>query len=220
MDVNIEKSWKTLLEDEFKKPYFSALVSFVRQEYKTHQVFPPGKEIFNAFEQCPYDQTKVVIIGQDPYHGEGQAHGLCFSVNDHVPFPPSLINIYKELENDLGIKPPNHGNLTRWSTQGVLLLNATLTVRSNSPGSHQGRGWEVFTDSVITHLNKGKSNLVFLLWGSYAQNKGQFINTERHLVIKSVHPSPLAAHRGFFGSKPFSRTNDYLIAHGLEPIRW
>lgn len=220
MDVKIEKSWKKKLSEEFDKEYFKNLTEFVRTEYLTTTVYPHPKNIFAAFELTPFGSVKVVILGQDPYHGIGQAHGLCFSVNDGVPPPPSLQNIYKELESDLGIKKGKNGNLTDWAKQGVLLLNATLTVKARSAGSHQGRGWEEFTDAVIHKLTEEKENLVFILWGSYAQKKGAFIDTEKHLVIKSAHPSPLSAYRGFFGSKPFSKTNLYLTDHNISPINW
>ena len=220
MDVQIEQSWKQHLAPEFEKPYFVKLTKFVRQEYRTTTCYPPGKLIFNAFNLCPYDKAKVVIIGQDPYHGPGQAHGLCFSVNDGVPFPPSLQNIFKEIQTDLGTPVPQSGNLTRWAEQGVLLLNATLTVRAHQAGSHQNKGWEQFTDAVIHRLAQERENLVFILWGSYAQRKGEFIDRSRHLVLQSPHPSPLSAHRGFFGNRHFSRTNEYLTAHGIEPILW
>ena len=220
MDVKIESSWKQVLQPEFEKPYFQTLTDFVRSEYTTKRIFPPGNLIFNAFEQCPFDQTKVVILGQDPYHGIGQAHGLCFSVNDGVEFPPSLINIFKEIERDLGSAMPSTGNLTRWAQQGVLLLNATLTVQAHQAGSHQNKGWEAFTDAVIHQLATQKEHLVFILWGSYAQRKGEFIDTKRHLVLKAVHPSPLSAYRGFIGCGHFSQTNQYLQTHGLEIINW
>ncbi len=220
MEVKIQESWKLKLSDEFEKEYFMKLVSFVREEYRTHTIYPPGSLIFNAFNLCPFDKVKVVIIGQDPYHGPGQAHGLCFSVRDGIPFPPSLVNIFKEIESDLGIPFPKSGNLERWAIQGVLLLNAILTVRANMAGSHQGKGWEQFTDSVIRILNEQKRNLVFLLWGAYAQQKGAVIDRSKHLVLESVHPSPLSATRGFFGNKHFSRCNEYLISNGIEPIKW
>ncbi len=220
MDVRIETSWKQRLEEEFEKPYFGELIRFVRQEYATHTVFPPGKLIFNAFDHCPFDQVKVVILGQDPYHGPGQAHGLCFSVPDGVPFPPSLQNIFTEIDKDLGVPVPASGNLERWANQGVFLLNATLTVRAHQAGSHQNKGWERFTDSVIHLLAENREHLVFMLWGSYAQQKGRFIDASRHLVLQSVHPSPLSADRGFFGNHHFSQANAYLATHGLEPIHW
>ena len=220
MDVKIEQSWKDKLQDEFEKPYFKTLTHFIREEYKTQQIFPPANQIFNAFDKCPFHEVKVVIIGQDPYHNIGQANGLCFSVNDGVKVPPSLVNIYKEIHSDLGISIPKSGNLTHWSNQGVLLLNATLTVRAHIAGSHQGKGWEQFTDAVIDILSDDCENIVFLLWGSYAHRKGQNIDANKHLVLKSVHPSPLSAHRGFFGNHHFSKTNKYLIQHNKEPIDW
>lgn len=220
MDVQIEQSWKQHLAPEFEKPYFVKLTKFVRQEYRTTTCYPPGKLIFNAFNLCPYDKAKVVIIGQDPYHGPGQAHGLCFSVNDGVPFPPSLQNIFKEIQTDLGTPVPQSGNLTRWAEQGVLLLNATLTVRAHQAGSHQRQGWEEFTDAGIKALAEGREHLVFILWGSYAQKKGAFIDRSRHLVLASAHPSPLSAFHGFFGNKHFSLANAYLEQHGETPINW
>jgi len=220
MDVRIEPSWKNALQSEFDKDYFARLTDFVRNEYKTKLTFPPSALIFNAFEQCPFDKVKVVIIGQDPYHGDGQAHGLCFSVADGVAFPPSLLNIFKEIERDLGIAKPTSGNLIRWAQQGVLLLNATLTVQAHAAGSHQGRGWETFTDAAIHKLASEKEGLVFMLWGSYAQKKGDFIDTNKHLVLKSVHPSPLSAYRGFIGNNHFSLANKYMKEKGLEEIQW
>ncbi len=220
MNVAIEESWKEVLSPEFEKDYFIRLTDFVRQEYQTTTVYPPGKLIFNAFNLCPYPKVKVVIIGQDPYHGPGQAHGLCFSVNDGVPFPPSLQNIFKEIQSDLGSPIPETGNLTRWAEQGVLMLNATLTVRAHQAGSHQRRGWEEFTDAAIRALAENREHLVFILWGAYAQKKGAFISRDRHLVLTSVHPSPLSAYHGFFGNKHFSRANAYLEAHGETPILW
>ena len=220
MDVKIDITWKEKLKDEFKKEYFYNLSEFVREEYKNHTIYPPGSLIFNSFNLCPFDKVKAVIIGQDPYHGPGQAHGLCFSVRDGIGFPPSLINIFKEIEMDIGISRPGNGNLERWSDQGVMLLNATLTVRAHQAGSHQKKGWEEFTDSVITILNKEKQNLVFFLWGAYAQKKGASIDRSKHLVLESVHPSPLSASRGFFGNKHFSRCNDYLIKNSIDPIDW
>ncbi|MDR3118386.1 MAG: uracil-DNA glycosylase [Mediterranea sp.] len=220
MNVQIEESWKAHLRPEFEKDYFRNLTGFVRNEYMQQPVYPPGKLIFNAFNLCPFDKVKVVIIGQDPYHGPGQAHGLCFSVNDGVGFPPSLINIFKEIKNDIGIGAPATGNLTRWAGQGVLLLNATLTVRAHQAGSHQNKGWETFTDAAIRELAGARENLVFILWGSYAQKKGAFVDRNKHLVLSSAHPSPLSAHNGFFGNKHFSRTNEYLRAHGKEEITW
>lgn len=220
LDVKIEQSWKALLQEEFDKPYFAELTEFVRAEYKSYRIYPPGSQIFNAFNLCPFDKVKVVIIGQDPYHGPGQAHGLCFSVNDGVPFPPSLRNIFKEVNADTGAPIPQSGNLTRWATQGVLLLNATLTVREHSAGSHQRRGWETFTDSVIRIISEQKSNVVFILWGAYAQSKASLIDSSRHLVLRSVHPSPLSAHAGFFGNHHFSLANDYLVRNGFTSIDW
>jgi len=220
MDVKIEESWKNQLQDEFEKPYFKQLTDFVRSEYANQTIYPPARLIFNAFEQCPFDQVKVVILGQDPYHGPGQAHGLCFSVNDGVDFPPSLRNIFKEIQADIGAPIPASGNLTRWAKQGVLLLNATLTVRANTAGSHQKKGWEQFTDAVIHLVANGMENVVFILWGNYAISKGEFIDSRKHLVLKSVHPSPLSASRGFFGNKQFSTTNKYLKDKGKEPILW
>jgi uracil-DNA glycosylase len=220
MNVKIDPSWTSRLNDEFEKEYFIRLTEFVKQEYSTKTIYPPGSLIFNAFNLCPFQNVKAVIIGQDPYHGPGQAHGLCFSVRDGVDFPPSLINIFKEIESDLGIPRPSNGNLERWAAQGVLMLNATLTVRAHQAGSHQNKGWEQFTDSVISTLNREKQNIVFFLWGSYAQKKGESIDRSKHLVLESVHPSPLSAPRGFFGNKHFSRCNVYLKEHGVEPINW
>lgn len=220
MNVQIEESWKAHLAAEFEKPYFIQLTNFVRHEYQTNVCYPPGKLIFNAFNLCPFDKVKVVIIGQDPYHGPGQAHGLCFSVNDGVPFPPSLQNIFKEIHNDTGAEIPTTGNLTRWAEQGVLLLNATLTVRAHQAGSHQRMGWEEFTDAAIKALSDNREHLVFILWGSYAQKKGAVIDRTKHLVLTSAHPSPLSAYHGFFGNKHFSLTNAYLEQHGQAPIRW
>jgi uracil-DNA glycosylase len=220
MTVNIETSWHLKLKDEFEKPYFGRLVEFVKSEYARTKVFPPGKLIFNAFDKCPFDHVRVVILGQDPYHGPGQAHGLCFSVPDGVEFPPSLQNIFREIHDDLGVPVPSNGNLERWAAQGVFLLNATLTVRAHQAGSHQGKGWETFTDRVVHILAEEKEHLVFLLWGAYAQNKGQFIDTDRHLVLRSVHPSPLSASRGFFGNHHFSLANEYLLMHGIDPVKW
>ena len=220
MNVQIEESWKEALMPEFSKDYFIRLTDFVRKEYHETTVYPPGKLIFNAFNLCPFDKVKVVIIGQDPYHGPGQAHGLCFSVNDGIQPPPSLVNIFKEINSDLGKPIPQSGNLTRWAEQGVLLLNATLTVRAHQAGSHQRRGWEEFTDAVIRKLAEEKSNLVFILWGSYAQKKGAFIDRNKHLVLTSVHPSPLPASNGFFGNHHFSLANDYLVKNGKTAIDW
>ena len=220
MNVQIEDSWKRHLQTEFDKPYFEALTSFVRDEYSKGRCYPPGKLIFNAFNLCPFDQVKVVLIGQDPYHEPGQAMGLCFSVNQGVLFPPSLQNIFKEIADDIGTPIPASGDLTRWAKQGVMLLNATLTVREHQAGSHQGKGWETFTDAVIQTLAREREHLVFILWGSYAQKKGVFIDRSRHLVLQSAHPSPLSAYRGFFGNRHFSKANEYLKAHGIEPIQW
>lgn len=220
MDVKIEESWKKRLTSEFEKDYFHDLVRFVKDEYQKHTIYPPGNKIFNAFDHCNFNDTRVVIIGQDPYHGDGQANGLCFSVNDGIRKPPSLLNIFKELKSDLGKEIPESGNLERWADQGVLLLNATLTVRAGSPGTHQKKGWEEFTDAVIRLVSAEKQNVVFILWGAYAQKKGEIINGNDHLIIKSAHPSPFAADRGFFGSKPFSKANDYLVSKGLKPIQW
>lgn len=220
MNVQIEESWKEALMPEFSKDYFIRLTDFVRKEYHETTVYPPGKLIFNAFNLCPFDKVKVVIIGQDPYHGPGQAHGLCFSVNDGIQPPPSLVNIFKEINSDLGKPIPQSGNLTRWTEQGVLLLNATLTVRAHQAGSHQRKGWEEFTDAVIRKLAEEKNNLVFILWGAYAQKKGAFIDRNKHLVLTSVHPSPLSAHSGFFGNHHFSLANDYLVKNGKTAIDW
>ena len=220
MDVKIEQSWKEVLQTEFDKPYFTSLTDFVRDEYRHGAVFPPASLIFNAFNLCPFSDVKVVLIGQDPYHEPGQAHGLCFSVNDGVQFPPSLLNIFKELKSDLGVDIPQSGNLTRWAKQGVLLLNATLTVREHQAGSHQNHGWEQFTDAVIQTLSEKKSGLVFILWGSYAQSKARLIDSGRHCILRSAHPSPLSAYRGFFGNHHFSLTNDYLSRTGKSIIKW
>ncbi len=221
MEVRIEESWKKVLQKEFDEKYFEDLITFVKSEYQKSTVYPPAKFIFNAFNLTPFDKVKVVILGQDPYHGSSQANGLAFSVNDNIPTPPSLVNIYKEIESDLGIKTKNkNGNLENWAKQGVLMLNATLTVRSGQAGSHQNKGWEKFTDAVVKILSEQKENLVFILWGSYAQKKGNVINENKHLVVRSPHPSPLSAYAGFFGSKPFSQTNSYLIFSGQEPVEW
>jgi uracil-DNA glycosylase len=220
MDVKIEPSWKQRLAEEFNKPYFLQLIEFVKNEYQSNTVYPPGKEIFKAFDSCDFEQTKVVIIGQDPYHGPGQANGLCFSVRDSVRMPPSLVNIFKEIKNDLGKPIPASGDLERWANQGVLLLNATLTVRASTPGSHQNKGWEAFTDAVIQKISAEKENVVFLLWGAYAQKKGEIIDRSKHLVLMSAHPSPFSADRGFFGNKHFSKTNQYLKSKGLKEIEW
>lgn len=221
MNVRIEPSWHERLREEFQKSYFADLAAFVRHEYADHRCFPPGSEIFKAFDLCPFDKVKVVILGQDPYHEPGQAMGLCFSVNAHVPMPPSLLNIFKEIEADLGSPMPPDGDLTRWARQGVLLLNATLTVSEHRAGSHQGKGWEQLTDKCIELLNGEKHNLVFMLWGGYARSKARLIDPGRHLVLQSVHPSPLSANRGgWFGQHQFSRANQYLKSRGLEPIMW
>lgn len=218
--VKIEASWGKVLADEFEKPYFKSLTEFVRHEYSQGPCYPPGKQIFAAFDLCPFDKVKVVIIGQDPYHEPGQAEGLCFSVAQGVPPPPSLVNIFKEIEDDLGTPPPPDGSLRRWAEQGVLLLNATLTVRAHMAGSHQRRGWEEFTDAVIGRLAQERTGIVFILWGSYAQRKGAVIDRSRHLVLQSAHPSPLSAYRGFFGNHHFSAANAYLERQGLTPIQW
>jgi uracil-DNA glycosylase len=220
MDVKIELSWKPRLEDQFSQPYFEKLIEFVKNEYNSQTVYPPGKEIFRAFDHCNFDSVKVVILGQDPYHGAGQANGLCFSVRDGVRMPPSLVNIFKEINADLGKPMPSSGDLERWARQGVLLLNATLTVRASSPGSHQNKGWESFTDAVIKKISDEKENVVFLLWGAYAQKKGEIIDRNKHLVLMSAHPSPYSADRGFFGNKHFSKTNKYLQSKGLKEIDW
>lgn len=220
MNVTIEESWKKRLGGEFQKDYFASLTSFVRAEYSSRSIYPPPKKIFAAFDMAPFDQVKVVILGQDPYHGLGQANGLCFSVNDGVPIPPSLRNVYKEIASDIGKAMPESGNLERWAQQGVLLLNATLTVRAGQAGSHQKKGWEEFTDAVVDILSNEREGLVFMLWGAYAQKKGAVIDERKHLVLKAPHPSPLSAHAGFFGCKHFSQANDYLLLQGKEAIRW
>tara|TARA_Y100001968_G_scaffold330052_1_gene380865 strand:+ start:856 stop:1518 length:663 start_codon:yes stop_codon:yes gene_type:complete len=220
MNVDIENSWKKRLSHEFQRPYFLNLVSFLKQEYADQKIYPPGSLIFNAFNQCNFDSVKVVILGQDPYHGDGQAHGLSFSVPDGLSKPRSLQNIFKEIQSDLNVTPPDSGNLSYWSRQGVLLLNSILTVRKAKPGSHQMKGWEIFTDAIVELISKEKQNIVFILWGAYAYKKGLKINRNHHLVIESAHPSPFSADRGFFGSKPFSRCNDYLKFHKKEPIQW
>lgn len=221
MNVKINDSWAERLGNEFAQPYFSQLTDFVRHEYATTTCYPPGRLIFNAFNLCPFDSVKVVIIGQDPYHEAGQAMGLSFSVPDGVAMPPSLQNIFKEIQGDLGIGVPQSGNLTRWAEQGVLLLNATLTVRAHQAGSHQRHGWERFTDAAISRLSEGRDHLVFILWGGYARSKASLIDRRRHLVLESVHPSPLSANRGgWFGNHHFSRCNDYLAGHGMDPINW
>ena len=221
MEVLIEPSWKKELLTEFSKDYFVKLTDFVKNEYLNSTVYPPAKFIFRAFWHTPFDKVKVVILGQDPYHGPNQANGLSFAVNDGINFPPSLQNIYKEIKSDLNIEVINKsGNLINWSDQGVLMLNATLTVKANSPGSHQNKGWEEFTDAVIKILSEKRENLVFILWGTYAQKKGKIIDEDKHLVIKSPHPSPFSAYNGFFGSKPFSKCNSYLISKNIKPIHW
>ena len=220
MKVVIEPTWHKRLAGEFEKGYFSKLTSFVRQAYQTKMIYPAGKDIFNAFNLCPFDRVKVVILGQDPYHGRNQAHGLCFSVGESIVIPPSLANIFQELKDDVGKDLPEHGNLSHWAAQGVLLLNATLTVEARKAGSHQHRGWEIFTDAVIRSISDEKENVVFMLWGSYAQKKGAIVDRKRHLVLSSPHPSPFSAHRGFFGNKHFSQTNTYLVTHGQEAITW
>lgn len=220
MDVKIEQTWKDALAGEFEKDYFIKLTDFVRGEYLAgKRVYPAPKNIFNAFNLCPLDKVKVVIIGQDPYHEPGQAHGLCFSVLPPTPVPPSLINIYKEIESDLGRPSVTHGDLTSWAQQGVLLMNATLTVQAHLAASHTGKGWEQFTDAVIRAV-AGRRNIVYMLWGSFAQRKAEFVDPNNNLILKSVHPSPLSAHRGFFGNHHFSRANEYLVAHGMTPIEW
>lgn len=220
MTVQIEESWKTALATEFDKPYFIELAELVRQAYLSETAYPPPQLVFNAFAHTPFDRVRVVILGQDPYHGPGQAHGLSFSVPDGVRTPPSLRNMYKEIAADLGITPPASGNLERWADQGVLLLNATLTVRAGAAGSHQGLGWEHFTDAVIQKLSDEKEHLVFMLWGHYAQDKGKNIDGTKHLILKAAHPSPLSAHNGFFGCKHFSQCNQYLKETGSMPIKW
>ncbi len=220
MNVKIEQSWKSRLDAEFRKEYFISLTEFVKKEYRSRAVYPPGKFIFRAFDLCPFEEVKVVIVGQDPYHDEGQANGLCFAVDTAIRKPPSLINIFLEIEDDLGRKPHAGSTLLHWVEQGVFLLNATLTVKAHQAASHTGKGWETFTDAVLHRLAEEKNNLVFILWGAYAQKKGGFIDPKRHLVIKTPHPSPLSAFRGFFGSKPFSKTNAYLRSRELGEIDW
>ncbi|MBI2038974.1 MAG: uracil-DNA glycosylase [Candidatus Niyogibacteria bacterium] len=218
--VKIEASWRRALGEEFGKPYFDALTRFVRAEYAKRAVYPPPKDIFRAFDLCPFDKVKVVILGQDPYHGRGQANGLCFAVGERVPIPPSLQNIFKEIHSDLGITPQQNGDLARWARQGVLLLNATLTVRANTAGSHQHKGWEEFTDAAIRALSQEREHIVFMLWGNYAKNKGAVIDRRKHLVLEAAHPSPFSADNGFFGCKHFSKANRYLKEHGLGEIDW
>ncbi|MEK6781538.1 MAG: uracil-DNA glycosylase [Bacteroidota bacterium] len=220
IDVKIEQAWKEKLRGEFEKAYFQELTGFIKQEYRTQTIYPPGKEIFRAFDCCDFNDLKVVIIGQDPYHGPGQANGLCFSVRDGIRMPPSLLNIFKEIQNDLSKPIPQSGDLERWAKQGVLLLNATLTVRSSVPGSHQYKGWESFTDAVIKKISNEKDHVVFMLWGAYAQQKGELIDRSKHYVLMSAHPSPFSANRGFFGCKHFSKANDYLKSKGLKEIEW
>ncbi len=220
MNVKIEESWKSRLSSQFSAPYFRQLAEFVRAEYAAHECFPPGPLIFNAMNTTPFEAVKVVVLGQDPYHDVGQAHGLCFSVQEGVAQPPSLQNIFKEIHSETGAPIPASGDLTRWARQGVLLLNSLLTVRAHQPGSHQGKGWEQFTDAVIAALNREREHLVFLLWGSYAIRKGSLVDSSRHLVLTSPHPSPLSSYRGFFGNHHFTLCNDYLIQHGQQPILW
>jgi len=221
MSVKIHPSWHEQLAPEFDKPYFKTLMEFVKEEYAENTCYPKGSEIFSAFDHCPFDQVKVVILGQDPYHGPGQANGLCFSVRDGIAVPPSLQNIYKEITNDVNIKTPESGNLERWAKQGVLLLNATLTVRAHQAGSHQRKGWEQFTDAVVSTLSRKRENIIFLLWGGYAKKKGAKVDAEKHKVLVSGHPSPLSANRGYwFGNTHFSQTNDYLKSIGKTPIAW
>lgn len=220
MKVTIEPSWESALEKVFQQDYFKELMSFIKDEYSDGKVFPPGKEMFNAFWHCPINKVKVVILGQDPYHGPGQAHGLSFSVKPGIPFPPSLLNIFKEIKADLGKDMPPNGDLTRWADQGVFLLNATLTVKETLAGSHQNRGWEQFTDEVIRKISEFQPHVVFMLWGAYAQKKAVLIDESKHLILKASHPSPLSAHRGFLGCKHFSQANSYLISKGIDPIEW
>ena len=220
-NVSLEESWKTALADEFDSPYMQSLKSFLKEEMASgKRIFPRGSEYFRALDLAPLDTVKVVILGQDPYHGPGQAHGLCFSVRPDVKVPPSLVNIYKELKSDLGITPPRHGFLEHWARQGVLMLNSVLTVEQARAGSHQGRGWERFTDAVIARVNEERPHVVFILWGSYAQKKAAFVDRSRHLVLTSPHPSPLSAHAGFFGTRPFSKANAFLEEHGIAPVDW
>ena len=220
MEVKIDESWKNILKDEFSKEYFEKLVRFVKSEYASTTIYPPAPLIFNAFNKCNFNNLKVVIIGQDPYHTPGAAHGLCFSVPDGERIPPSLRNIYKEINEDLGKEIPSSGNIEHWANQGVFLLNATLTVRANEAGSHQKKGWEQFTDAVISRISANKNNVVFLLWGAYAQKKEELIDLSKHYILKSVHPSPLSASRGFFGNHHFSKTNEYLLSKGIQEINW
>lgn len=220
MNVRIASDWKELLKEEFEKPYFQELTDFVREEYSHSTIFPKGKNIFRAFDKCPVSKLKVVIIGQDPYHGDGQANGLCFSVDDGVPFPPSLRNIFQEVASDIGSPTPTSGNLDRWAEQGVLLLNAVLTVRAHEVASHAGKGWELFTDAVVRAIAQHKEGVVYMLWGSYAQKKGAIANPSRNCILKAVHPSPLSAYRGFLGCRHFSQANAYLQSIGKEPVNW
>ena len=220
MEVKIEKSWQKILQEEFEKPYFKELTDFVKSEYQSKTVFPPPKDIFKAFNLCPFDKVKVVMIGQDPYHGPNQAHGLCFSVNENVKKPPSLINIYKEIQSDIGGEIPSHGNLEHWAEQGVFMPNAILSVVAGMPTSHQNKGWESFTDEVIRLISEKKEHVVFMLWGAYAQGKEWMIDEKKHLILKAPHPSPLSAHRGFLGCKHFSLCNEYLKKQGLEEVNW
>ncbi len=220
MDVKIAADWKEVLKEEFEKPYFEELTKFVRTEYANGTIYPSGRNIFRAFDKCPFAELKVVIIGQDPYHGPGQANGLCFSVNDGIPFPPSLQNIFKEINDDIGTPIPRSGELDRWAEQGVLLLNSVLTVQTHNAASHAGHGWEQFTDAVVRTINERKQGVVYMLWGSYAQKKGLIADPQQNLILKSVHPSPLSAYRGFFGCKHFSQANTYLQSIGKSPINW
>lgn len=220
MNVRIEESWRNILAEQWEMPYFKTLTDFVRTQYAITTVYPPASKIFAAFDACPFDKVKVVILGQDPYHGPGQANGLCFSVNPGVPYPPSLINIFKEVSSDTGAAAPSDGDLSRWARQGVFMLNSVLTVEQGRAASHASRGWETLTDAAIAALSANREHLVFLLWGSYAINKGKLIDRSKHLVLTSVHPSPLSAHRGFFGNRHFSRANEYLQTHGITPIQW
>jgi uracil-DNA glycosylase len=220
MNVNIAESWKNELSNEFEQEYFGKLTAFVRNEYQTQTVYPAGNNIFRAFDRCSFDNVKVVILGQDPYHGPNQANGLCFSVKEGIPFPPSLVNIFKEIKDDIGKEIPPHGSLDRWADQGVLLLNATLTVRAHEAGSHQNKGWETFTDAVIQQLATKRKGIVYMLWGSYAQKKADFVSSDDNLILKAPHPSPLSSYRGFFGCKHFSKANEYLEGKGLSKIKW
>lgn len=220
MEVRIEPGWKRLLQSEFDKLYFSDLAAFVRSEYSSRTIYPPAGKIFNAFDLCPFERVKVVILGQDPYHEPGQAHGLCFSVQPGVLFPPSLRNIFKEISQDIGTPCPQSGDLTRWASQGVLLLNAVLTVRAGQAASHQGRGWETFTDAVIRCVSQNRDHVVFILWGGYARKKVPLIDSSRHLILESAHPSPLSAYNGFFGNRHFSKANDWLVSKGMTPVEW